>query len=1177
MRLQTLELIRYGRFTDEKLVFPHSDCDFHLVVGPNEAGKSTIRRAVVELLFGMPLRSDMDFRHPLAELRLGAVVESPGSSASAALAFHRARGRKPLRRPDDSVLAEAALAEHLGGATAGLFERMFCLDLAGLLKGGQTILDASDDVGQLLFQSAAGLSSLGALRDALAAEADSLYAPRKSGSRAFYAALDPYEAARQALRGATVNTRAWSAAQGEVERLDAACGEAGGRYRALSAQRQRLERIRRIAPRVAQLHDLQVQLAGLAQAPLFPPEAAQRLADGEVALATQTTRLELLRQTGQALQAQRAALTVDEAVLAQAGAVEALAAQGQACSHHHRDIGRREEEVLTRLRDAAALAAQLGWPADEAALRARLPSTLALRALATLTQQRGALAQARQSAEEGLQRARAALERLQAQPGRQAQAGSAPAVAASIGADLAAALQEAQPLKAGAARQRALEAAIAQAGTQLDAALAGLGAWRREPAALATLSLPSEERLTMLKAERAGLTADADAALRLLAQAREQARRSALALAQFTAATAQVVTPDDVQQARSARDQVWGSIKLRPADLAERAPELDHTIERADALADRQRDQADQSARLAGLRQDSARDEATAAAAQQQGDEAERRLADFDVRWSEQAQAAGLPDMALLDLSGWLVSRRAVLDAAAQLDAHRLEQAAQQQAEAQATAALMQALQACLGEPPGAAGAAATNGLAALCRRAEQWLAAQQAERAQAEARATQISQAQAELDHQAQQLHRGNTEVAQWQARWQEAVRTASLEGPWMTPESAADAVAQVDRVRELLTQVDELRVQRIQTMRRDLADLEQAAQALRLALGESGDAGNAAADPFAWAHSLQERLRRAQEAKKESDRLQAELQDHASALRSAETALAATHAALGPLYALAQTPDPARLREHIAASDRRRRLEAEAQQQRQAIVEAGDGLALDALLTEHAAAEPQALKADIEALDAQLTAEVEQQNRLAGELAQARAALARIHGGSEAAVAESKRLEALAQLGDTAERYLHVATGHRLLRWAVDRYRERRQGPLLQRASTLFAQLTLGRFTRLAPDFEVTPPRLIALRPGGERVHIDGLSEGTRDQLFLALRLAALELHIAGDRPLPFIADDLFVNFHDSRSRAGLAALGELARHTQVIFLTHHEHLVDVARQCIGRGINVVELEPA
>jgi chromosome segregation protein len=183
-------------------------------------------------------------------------------------------------------------------------------------------------------------------------------------------------------------------------------------------------------------------------------------------------------------------------------------------------------------------------------------------------------------------------------------------------------------------------------------------------------------------------------------------------------------------------------------------------------------------------------------------------------------------------------------------------------------------------------------------------------------------------------------------------------------------------------------------------------------------------------------------------------------------------------------------------------------------------------------------------------------------------------MQGGTDAAVAESKRLEALAQLGDAAERYVTVATGQRLLRWAIDRYRERKQGPLLQRASALFSQLTLGGFSRLVPDFETTPPKLIALRGSGERVGIEGLSEGTRDQLFLALRLAALEMQIANDRPLPFIADDLFVNFHDSRSRAGLAALGELARKTQVIFLTHHEHLVEVARECVGSDINVVEL---
>ncbi len=89
-----------------------------------------------------------------------------------------------------------------------------------------------------------------------------------------------------------------------------------------------------------------------------------------------------------------------------------------------------------------------------------------------------------------------------------------------------------------------------------------------------------------------------------------------------------------------------------------------------------------------------------------------------------------------------------------------------------------------------------------------------------------------------------------------------------------------------------------------------------------------------------------------------------------------------------------------------------------------------------------------------------------------------------------------------------------------------------------------------------------------------IQGLSEGTRDQLYLAVRLAALELHLQQTIPLPFMADDLFINYDDARSRAGLQALAKLSQATQVIFLTHHEHLVPLARGVFGERLNVVRL---
>ncbi len=1201
MRLQSLELIRYGRFTDRSLNFPPSHCDFHLIVGPNEAGKSTLRRAVAELLFGMPLRSEMDFVHPLAELRLGAVIESAGV---APLAFHRARGRKSLRRPDDSPLPDTALADHLGSSSQGLFERMFCLDLPGLLQGGQSILDASDDMGQLLFQSAAGLADLGRLRDALAQEADGLYAPRRSEKRAFYLALDQVEAARRTLRECTVNTRVWSAAVAEVERLEAAAAQADGRWRQLATQRQQLERLRRIAPRVAQWQELQEQLAALGPTLPLPADAAQRLAEAEVALATQAATLQLQRRSAAQLQQQLQALTPDDAVLALAAAVKALAEQGQACAHHLRDIGRREDEVQQHLREAAALAAQLGWPGEEAALRERLPSPLMLKALSGLMQQRGALLQAQESAERALARTQNDLARLETaaagpghtqhtkhtdQTGQTGQAeAAAPSPLDSRARDLQTALRQAQPLLA-AAHLRSLETAAAQASDQLDQALAALGPWRQEVVQLAGLSLPSEERLSALKAEHATAQAACATALQQQALAQEQARRAALALAQFGAAQ-QVVTPQEVFQARRARNTLWQGIREQPQTLDEAAPRLDQAIEQADTLVDRLRDQADQAARLIGLRQAAEREEAAALAATRQADEAARRCALLDSTWADQAAAIGLPGMPLLDLSGWLGLRRNALQAGATLDQLRRELAARQQAETQAAAALAQALRAfgpALPDPDDSGGAGAA--LAALCSRAEQLLAEHQTRCAQAAARAEELARAHQDQAQQALQLQHCCAAVAQWQQRWQAALAAASLQtqtlpAEVMTPDLAQAAVERVEQLRERLGQVDELRVQRIHTMQRDLADFDRAAAQLRCSLapasaGGPNDEHQSPADTpdsHAWAAAMLERLQRARDVHKEQQRLLNAQRETLAALQRCEAALAASQAAVAPLYTLAQTAEPATLRERIAASDQQRRLQAQLQPQRQALLEAGDGASFEALLAEHGAAATQDLKAQLELLDGQLEAVAEERRRLAVELNRAQAERDHIHGGDAAAQAESKRLEALSQLGDVAERYLQVATGHRLLRWAVDRYRERRQGPLLQRASALFAQLTLGGFARLAPDFEHDPPRLEAVRASGERVGIHGLSEGTRDQLFLALRLAALELHIAADRPLPFIADDLFVNFHDQRSRAGLTVLGELARKTQVIFLTHHEHLVEVARECIGPTINVLTLEP-
>jgi len=167
-----------------------------------------------------------------------------------------------------------------------------------------------------------------------------------------------------------------------------------------------------------------------------------------------------------------------------------------------------------------------------------------------------------------------------------------------------------------------------------------------------------------------------------------------------------------------------------------------------------------------------------------------------------------------------------------------------------------------------------------------------------------------------------------------------------------------------------------------------------------------------------------------------------------------------------------------------------------------------------------------------------------------------------------------------DAASRYAVVKTAETLLRRAIDRFREESAGPQLARASAIFAHVTGGAYSRLFTDQDDAGTTLLRTRHRSGRVKgINALSDGERDQLYLALRLAAIEDYATKAEPLPFVADDLLVHFDNPRAARTLETLRALAARVQVIFLTHHAHLVDVARATLGPdGIHVVSLpDPA
>lgn len=192
--------------------------------------------------------------------------------------------------------------------------------------------------------------------------------------------------------------------------------------------------------------------------------------------------------------------------------------------------------------------------------------------------------------------------------------------------------------------------------------------------------------------------------------------------------------------------------------------------------------------------------------------------------------------------------------------------------------------------------------------------------------------------------------------------------------------------------------------------------------------------------------------------------------------------------------------------------------------------------------------------------------------KLSQTRQNLNALSLGRDAIGAARDRAEASSELSSIFERWIVRAAAANLARLAIERHRATVEDPLIVRAGTLYSLATGGAFKGIAADYdEADQPILVTVRDNDERVMISGLSEGTRDQLFLALRLALLELRTT--EPLPFIADDLLASFDDERTKCCLKLLSNFGQHRQVIVFTHHVHIAELARAAVEQ-VNIIQL---
>lgn len=168
---------------------------------------------------------------------------------------------------------------------------------------------------------------------------------------------------------------------------------------------------------------------------------------------------------------------------------------------------------------------------------------------------------------------------------------------------------------------------------------------------------------------------------------------------------------------------------------------------------------------------------------------------------------------------------------------------------------------------------------------------------------------------------------------------------------------------------------------------------------------------------------------------------------------------------------------------------------------------------------------------------------------------------GGDKAAARSSLYQQDIAELETQVKQYAVFQLAHRVLADVTEAFVREHQPALLEDTSSIMAGITGGRHVRV--EAEEDRDTLVLIDQAGNPRRPDELSTGTREQLFLALRLAYVLEYCGRSEPLPMVMDDVLVNFDNTRAGLTLQALSELSGQTQILFLTCHRHLAEVAHK--------------
>lgn len=1171
MRFRTLDLIRYGHFTGVSLSFPSGGPDFHIVYGENEAGKSTTLSAIGELLFGIPPHSPHNFVHENAALRIGATLEREGKPAI----IRRRKGNKDtLLGPDDLPLAagDGMLVPWLGGVDRTFFCRMFCLDHESLREGGRDIVEAKDDVGATLFAAGAGISGLRGHLAAMEGEAENLWGPRKAGYRKYYQAEERFSDAEKTSRHHLVTATKWQELKSAFEDARDFCDAIEKDIETQVIELGKITRIRRVYRAVRRIAEIDGEIARFGTIAVLPADVARQFEKAAADNGTAEARLNTFREQMEAIVAEVAAIVVDDNLVRHGADIERLYKRRIELAPERAHLPKRRAELEAAESSLKARALELEWAGESADLLVeKIPSRAKVQAVRGLLTSHGgksaAVTNARKALDEAEEKLNDVRSRIEAVGSPQDVSGLA-GVVKSIRA-----LGDLETRNQASERERLDADDLCRRKTE------AMSPSVADEATLSAIKVPSAALIRthrdMVRDLERRIHAQ-DTAIRNATRTLENNRKSYARLV----SDEHIVSAEDLAALRRRRDEGWSIIKRRHIENVA-VPETEvqaftdggslpavyeAAVGGADAGADQRFENAQSTAEAMVLARQITDDDDALTSQKEELDALRGEETRLSAAWAKMWKGVTDTPLAPDEMLTWLEARTEVLGLIAKRDgAARSASALQQQ--------ILDAKQQLLGmlEDPAMAAAADTVSLSGILAAAETRIQAQQTtaqKRAELEA---DERKCKADAERKRKAVATAEDEQAQWKSQWSDALAGLGLSA-LAAIEAIAEQIEAIEQMREIAAKIRDLRHERIEKIERDLIAF--AAEVEKLVASVAAElAGKDADEAVLEIHS---RLGVTNQGLATRDQKNQAIEDLREKLDECNASRKDAQAIISGLQQVAGVDTVDALRAAIQQSDALRAFKEEQGRLRTALEADGDGVGVEMLAEEcqscdldQAAAREETLAQSLKDLRQRQIDAVQRRNE-AARLFEA------VGGDDIAAKAAADRQVALAEMKEAAAQYVRVRSAAIVLKWAIERFRREKQAPLLKRAGELFAILTGGSFEKLTLEFDDKDrPHLAGARSDGGTVGVSGLSDGSADQLFMALRIAAVEEYLTHAGPAPFVADDLFINYDDTRAAAGLTVLRQLAEKTQVLFFTHHQHLVNVARTAFGGNLSVSVLE--